>query len=65
MKFVENNSEVKFRLPDTPHIDLEMQEEYYKKKALLESYEENYEKNEFEIDDLISMDFDKSQKSDL
>lgn len=69
MKFIENNVNQKIRLPDTPHIDLDLQEEYFKKKAILESYEENFEKNEFEIDELISMDFGKNnnqeEKTDL
>ena len=65
MKFVEKNANIKIRLPDTPHIDLDLQEEYYKKKAVLESYEENFDKNEFEIDEIISMDFEKAPKTDL
>lgn len=65
MKFVEKNANIKIRLPDTPHIDLDLQEDYYKKKAVLESYQENYEKNEFQIDDLISMDFEKTPKTEL
>lgn len=65
MKFVEKNSKIKFRLPDTPHIDLDLQEDYYQKKAILESYEENTNKNEFEIDDLISMDFEQAPKTEL
>jgi hypothetical protein len=58
MKWVEKNSEIKMRLPDIPHIDLEMQEEYYKKKAILESYEENFNKSDIEIDDMLNMEFD-------
>jgi hypothetical protein len=70
MKFIEKNVNQKIRLPDTPHIDLELQEEYFKKKAILESYEENFDKDEFEIDELISMDFGKAanneeEKTDL
>jgi hypothetical protein len=70
MKFIEKNAKQKIRLPDTPHIDLELQEEYYKKKAILESYEENFDKDEYAIDELISMDFGKSgatleEKTDL
>lgn len=65
MKFVEKNANIKTRLPDTPHIDLDLQEDYYKKKAVLESYEENFDKNEFQIDDLISMDFEKAPKTEL
>jgi hypothetical protein len=70
MKFIEKNANQKIRLPDTPHIDLELQEEYYKKKAILESYENNFDKDEFDIDELISMDFGKSgntaeEKTDL
>lgn len=63
MKFVEKNVNQKIRLPETPHIELEMQEDYYKKKAILESYEENFDKSEFEIDELISMDFEKAEKT--
>ena len=65
MKFVEKNANIKMRLPDIPHIDLELQEDYYKKKAVLEGYEENFDKNEFQIDDLISMDFEKAPKTEL
>jgi len=65
MKFIEKNANIKIRLPDTPHIYLELQEEYYKKKAVLESYEENYDKNELQIDDLISMEFEKIPNTDL
>ncbi len=65
MKWVEKNSNIKIRLPDIPHIDLDLQEEYYKKKAVLESYEENFEKNELELDDMIGMDFEKAKKTEL
>jgi hypothetical protein len=68
MKWVEKNSEIKIRLPEIPHIDLEMQEEYYKKKAILESYEENANKSDMEIDDMINFDFENpstNNKSDL
>ena len=57
MKWIEKNSEIKIRLPDIPHIDLEMQEEYYKKKAILESYDENLSKSDLEVDDLLNMEF--------
>lgn len=60
MNWIEKNAEIKIRLQEIPHIDLEMQEEYYKRKAILESYEENYDKSEIEIDDLIKMDFVKA-----
>ena len=69
MKWIEDSSEVKFRLPEIPHIDLELHEEYYKKKTVLESYDENINKDDIEIDDMISMDFAKleieTKKSDL
>ena len=58
MKWVENLSEVRIRLPEIPHIDLEMQEEYYKKKSILESYDENANKTDLEIDDLLNMEFE-------
>ena len=58
MKWIESHAEVKVRLPDIPHIDLEMQEEYYKKKIILESYDENSNKSDIEIDDLLNMEFD-------
>lgn len=57
MNWIEKNSENRIRLPELPHIEVESQEEYYKKKAVLESYEENYDKTEIEIDDMINMDF--------
>jgi hypothetical protein len=59
MKWIEANVDQRIRLPEVPHIDLEMQEDYYKKKSVLESYEENYNKNDLEIDDLVNMDFEK------
>ena len=59
MKWIENESEIKFRLPEIPHIDLELHEEYYKKKIVLESYDENVNKNDIEIDEMINMDFSK------
>lgn len=59
MKWLEHESEIKFRLPEIPHIDLELHEEYYKKKTVLESYDENSNKNDYEIDDMIAMDFSK------
>lgn len=57
MKWIEKNAENKIRLPEIPHISIELHEEYYKKKAILESYEENSAKDDLEIDDLINMDF--------
>jgi hypothetical protein len=59
MKWIEHEAEVKFRLPEIAHIDLELHEEYYKKKTVLESYDENANKNDYDIDDMISMDFSK------
>jgi hypothetical protein len=61
MKWIEKLADIKIRLPEIPHIDLELQEDYYKRKAILESYDENINKNDIEIDDLISMDFDTLQ----
>jgi hypothetical protein len=58
MKWIEKNSEHKIRLPSLPHIDLATQEDYYIKKSILESYEENFSKTELELDDMINMDFD-------
>jgi hypothetical protein len=58
MKWVEKHVETKIRLPEVPHIDLEMQEEYYKKKSILESYDENLNKSDLELDDLLNMDFE-------
>jgi len=58
MKWIEKNSEHKIRLPTLPHIDLATQEDYYIKKSILESYEENFNKTELEIDDMINMDFE-------
>ena len=49
MKFIEMNAEIKIRLPDVPHLDSQLHEDYYSKKLILESYEENYDKNEYEI----------------
>ena len=59
MKWIEKNVEHRIRLPEIPHIDLELQEDYYKKKSVLESYDENSNKDDYQIDDLINMDFDK------
>lgn len=59
MKWIESESEIKIRLPEIPHIDLELHEEYYKKKTVLETYDENLNKNYLEIDDMIGMDFSK------
>jgi hypothetical protein len=64
MKWVEKTAEIRIRLPEVPHIDLELQEDYYKKKSVLESYDENASKNDFEVDDLINMDFDKLKVGD-
>jgi hypothetical protein len=60
MKWIEKNCENKIRLPTLPHIDLAMQEDYYKRKSILESYEENFNKSELEIDDMINMDFENT-----
>jgi hypothetical protein len=59
MKWIERNVDQRIRLPEIPHIDLELQEDYYKKKAVLESYDENANKSDLEIDELINMDFEK------
>ena len=64
MKWVEKNSEIKIRLPEIPHIDLEIQEEYYKKKAILESYDENMNKTDLELDDLLNMEFGTHKNED-
>jgi len=64
LKWIEKNAENKLLLPEIPHIDLELQDEYYKKKSVLESYEENTNKDDFEIDDLINMDFQKIETSE-
>ncbi len=58
MKWIERNTEIKKRLPEIAHIDLEMQEEYYRRKSILESYDENTSKSDVEIDDLLNMDFE-------
>lgn len=58
MKWIEKNAEIRMRLPEIPHINLEMQEAYYSKKAILEDYEENMNKSDIEIDDLVNMDFE-------
>ena len=60
LKWIEKNAENRLLLPELPHIDLELQDEYYQKKSVLESYEENVNKDDFEIDDLINMDFQKT-----
>lgn len=57
MKWIEQNAENRIRLPEVPHIDIELHEEYYKRKAIMEAYEENMSKSETEIDDMIDMDF--------
>lgn len=62
MKWVEKHSDIRIRLPDIPHIDLEMQEEYYKRKSILESYDENMNKSDLEIDDLLNMEFESLKK---
>ncbi len=59
LKFIEANASYKVKLPDVPHIDPQLHEEYFRKKALLESYEENFEKSDFEVDDIINMDFER------
>ncbi len=64
MKWVEKNSQIKIRLPEIPHIDLEMQEEYYRRKSILESYDENMNKTDIEIDDLLNMDFETFSSGD-
>ena len=58
MKWVEKNSQIKIRLPNLPHIDINNHEDYYRRKSILESYEENFYKSELEIDDMIKMDFE-------
>ena len=67
MKWIEKNCQLKIRLPSLPHIDIPNHEDYYKRKSILETYEENYNKSELEIDDMIKMDFDdlKEVKTDL
>ncbi len=64
MKWIEKNVGNSILLPDLPHINLELQDEYYKKKAVLETYEENTNKDEYEIDDLINMDFQKKPSTE-
>ena len=58
MKWIEKNAENKIRLPEIPHITNDLQEEYYKRKSILESYDENINKTDIEIDDLLNMDFE-------
>jgi hypothetical protein len=58
MKWIEKNAENRIRLPEIPHIPIELQEEYYKRKSILESYEENASKSDIDIDDLLNMDFE-------
>lgn len=57
LKFIELNSYYKIKLPDVPHLDSELHEEYYNKKSILESYKENINKSDVELDDIINMDF--------
>lgn len=65
MKFVEKNADLKIRLPELPHLDLSLHDAYYQKKALLESYDENFGKDDFELDDTINMDLVETKKDDL
>lgn len=65
MKFIESNVDIKVRFPELPHLDLSLHDEYYNKKALLESYDENFGKDDFEIDDIINMDLINKKKTDL
>lgn len=58
MKWVEKNVDNRIRLPEIPHIPIELQEEYYRRKAILESYDENSNKSEIELDDLLKMEFE-------
>lgn len=59
MKWIEKNASMKFALPELPHLSDDQIDEYYKQKFIVESKEENKNKSEYEIDDMISM------KSDL
>lgn len=63
MKWIEKNVDNRMRLPEIPHIVLELQEEYYKRKSTLENYEENANKDDLEIDDLINIDFETYETS--
>lgn len=65
MKFIESNVDTKVRFPELPHLDLALHDEYYNKKSLLESYDENFGKDDFEIDDIINMDLINKKKTDL
>ena len=58
MKWIEKNVSIKFALPDLPHLSDTQIEEYYKQKYLVESKDENKNKSEYEIDDMISMKID-------
>jgi hypothetical protein len=53
MKFIEKNANQKIKFPDTPHNDLDLQEEYCKKKVVLEIYKENFDNDDFEIYTLV------------
>ena len=59
LKWVQINAANRFKLPDVPHLPVQMHEEYYKRKSRLEDYEENENKSDLELDDLIDMDFFK------
>lgn len=61
MKFIEKNADLKIRLPELPHLDLKYHDDYYQKKAILESYDENFGKDDYELDDMINMDFGKKE----
>lgn len=57
LKFIEKLAEIKIRLPELPHLEPELHEDYYLKKSVLEGYEENFDKSELQLDDIIDMDF--------
>ncbi len=64
MKWIEENSEIKLRLPEIPHIANANQEEYYRRKAILETYDENMDKDDMELDDILKMDFEIVKQDD-
>lgn len=64
MNFIEKNAEIKIKFPELPHLDPELHEEYYNKKSLLESYDENINKSDEELDDVIDMDLKTDSAKD-
>ena len=58
MKWIEQNSSVKFVLPDFPHINYEELDNYLNERNKLEENINNNNKTDFEIDDYISINTD-------